>query len=64
MKIFLYCLLFIGFTSNAWAYLDPGTGSYLIQVIVGVAAGAVFTIRQYWTQIVAFWHKIRSKKKE
>ena len=34
--------------SDAWAYVDPGTGSYLLQLAVaGLVAGA-YTIRRYW----------------
>lgn len=31
--------------SDAQAYVDPGTGSYLIQVVLGVLLGAMFTLR-------------------
>jgi hypothetical protein len=37
--------------SDAWAYVDPGTGSYLFQLAVaGLVAGA-YTIRRYWDGI-------------
>ena len=37
---------------NVWAYLDPGTGSMLLQVILGgiAAIGVAFKI---------FWHRIK-----
>jgi hypothetical protein len=31
--------------SPAWAYLDPGSGSYALQVLIGLAAGLLFTVR-------------------
>jgi len=34
----LLCLLLLLFPVNAYAYIDPGTGSIVIQVLVGVAA--------------------------
>jgi hypothetical protein len=43
------------FSANAAAYLDPGTGSILIQgAIAGIAAGA-FTMRMYWYKVKAFF---------
>ena len=40
---------------DAFAYLDPGTGSILIQgAIAGIAAGA-FTMKLYWYKLKAFF---------
>lgn len=36
----------------AWAYLDPGTGSMLLQVILGGIAAIGVALK-------LFWHKIR-----
>lgn len=48
--LLLICALLL--TPNAWAYLDPGTGSMLLQVILGgiAAIGVAFKI---------FWHRIK-----
>lgn len=35
----------------AHAYLDPGTGSLIIQGIIGAIAAAGVTIRLYWYKI-------------
>ncbi len=32
-------------------YLDPGSGSFLIQLLLAVALGAGVAIRMYWTKI-------------
>ncbi|MEI6477654.1 MAG: hypothetical protein WCO52_01580 [bacterium] len=45
--------------SYAHAYLDPGTGSYVIQVIVGVIFGAAYTMRGLIGRLVT---KLRSRK--
>ena len=37
----------------AWAYLDPGTGSMLLQVILGGIAAVGVALK-------LFWHKIRA----
>jgi len=33
------------------AYLDPGSGSYLIQLVVAGALGALLAIRMSWSRI-------------
>ncbi|MGE0745618.1 MAG: hypothetical protein AB7K86_10235 [Rhodospirillales bacterium] len=40
-------------TAPAHAYLDPGTGSILLQGLVGAVAGALVAIRLYWGRVVA-----------
>ncbi len=37
----------------AEAYIDPGTASYLFQVIAGAALGVVFLLRTYWQRLVS-----------
>jgi hypothetical protein len=38
-------------TQNAYAYLDPGTGSMLLQGLIGGIAGGMFAIRLYWSKL-------------
>jgi hypothetical protein len=33
------------------AYLDPGSGSLILQVILAVFLGGFFILRSYWTKI-------------
>ena len=43
------------FTNEAEAYLDPGTGSMLLQVILGGVAAVGVAIKLYWHKLrVAF----------
>ena len=35
-------------------YIDPGTGSFIVQALVATAAGLAVVARRYWTQIRAF----------
>ena len=39
------------------AYLDPGTGSLILQAIVASIAGAVVAITAYWQKIRAFFRR-------
>jgi hypothetical protein len=39
----------------AMAYLDPGTGSFVIQGIIAAVVGAGFAIKMYWHRIKAMF---------
>ena len=36
------------------AYIDPGTGSFLVQALVAAIAGIAVTSRMYWHKIRGF----------
>jgi len=42
--IFCYLFLYFLFTSKTFAYFDPGTGSYIIQLILAFLASCYFFI--------------------
>lgn len=48
----LSVLLFGAFTSPAFAYLDPGTGSMILQLLLGGVAGAAVAGRFYWHRLL------------
>jgi hypothetical protein len=39
---------------DAHAYIDPGTGSFVIQGIIAAIVGAGFAIKMFWHRIKAF----------
>ena len=39
---------------QAYAYLDPGTGSLLIQMLIGGVIAGMYTIKLYWYQLKSF----------
>ena len=39
---------------SAFAYLDPGTGSMLLQVILGGVAALAVALKLFWYRIIAF----------
>jgi len=49
---------------NAYAYLDPGTGSYIFQVLIATFIGALFTIKMYWQKIKHAILNLFSKKQD
>ncbi len=44
------------------AYLDPGTGSYLIQLLIAGLLGLLFVVRLYWSKISQFFRKLFKKE--
>jgi hypothetical protein len=48
----IFCILILVSVDSAFAYLDPGTGSMLLQVILGGVAAVGVAVKLYW-------HKIR-----
>jgi hypothetical protein len=52
--LLLAVALWFGSTGAAHAYLDPGTGSILLQAIIGGVASGLFIVRIYWRKIKSF----------
>ena len=60
--IFVYLLSSV---SNANAYIDPGTGSIILQAILAFVAGAAATVSLWWGNLKMFIKKIfKSNKKD
>jgi len=50
--LFTLALLSRGlFVSDAYAYLDPGSGSIVIQFLIGALAGIGIALKVYWHRI-------------
>jgi hypothetical protein len=47
-------MLVMSFPKNADAYLDPGYGSYLFQVLLGLFLTATVSIGMAWSKTVGF----------
>ena len=57
MKLSNAILVFIGlmtFATPAFAYLDPGAGSFVLQMLIAGIMGAIFTIKLYWYRLRKF----------
>jgi len=48
----------------AYAYLDLGTGSYFLQIIVATLLGAMYAIKHYWYKVKLFCINLFSKFKK
>jgi len=52
------------FSQEAYAYLDPGSGSYILQLIIGIIVGVSFMIKTYWRKIINLFINLFSKQKK
>jgi len=39
------------------AYLDPGSGSFIIQLLLASLVGGLFILKTYWRRITGFFRK-------
>ena len=46
------------------AYLDPGTGSMVVQIVAATVFGGVFLIKSFWRKTIRFCKSILPRKKE
>lgn len=66
MKIYFLSqivLISLLFTSQAYAYLDPGTGSIILQAVLAFIAATIATSSFYWNKVKLFFSKLFKKKK-
>ncbi len=47
-----------------FAYLDAGTGSYIIQLVIAGFLGGLFAIKLFWKKIGALLKRVFSRKRE
>jgi hypothetical protein len=44
---------------RSMAYLDPGTGSYMLQMLLALLVGGAFALKVFWKRILAFFRRER-----
>lgn len=50
-------VVFIAFffaVPSVYAYIDPGAGSYLIQIAIGSLLGGAYLVKKFWKSITSF----------
>ncbi len=63
-QLLLVVLLVSVVPGTAHAYLDPGTGSFVLQMLVAGFLGAVLYVKTAWQSIKFFFINLFSGKKE
>lgn len=47
---------------DAWPYLDPGTGSYIFQLLIAGLMGGAFVVKLFWGRIKAYCLRVFSRR--
>lgn len=60
LKILFFSLLLI---ETSYAYIDPGSGSALISVIIGFFVALGITLKTYWYKLKSFFNFSKDRTK-
>ncbi len=52
--VVLSCCLLASTTTGSCAYIDAGTGSYLLQVLAATVFAGLFVVKVFWRNIKEF----------
>ena len=47
-----------------YGYLDAGTGSYMIQIVIAALAGGALAIKLSWRRIYSFFKRVPSRSRK
>jgi hypothetical protein len=51
-------LIIITLPDDAHAYIDPSTGSYILQILLAGLLGALFTLKIFWRNVKEYLSRI------
>lgn len=57
-RLSLVLLVLTVCAAPAYAYIDPGTGSFVAQVMIALFVSAGFAVKTFWKQIKQFFVKV------
>lgn len=63
-KLFILLTLFLVFNQQVYAYIDPGTGSMIIQMLIAGSVALIYAVKLQWKNLKGFAKKLFAKKGE
>ncbi len=60
-RLAILILVLVAFPQPAYAYIDPGTGSYVLQIILAGILAVPFVLKRYWIKIKSIFKGSSSK---
>jgi len=63
-NVVLFLLFITIFSNPLYCYIDPGTGSYALQIIIAVLVGIIFAFKLFWNKVKTFISAIFPKKEK
>lgn len=66
MRTTLCCAAIITllFPGDAHAYLNPGTGSFIFQLVIAALLGGLLTLKIYWNRFRGFFKDLFSGRRK
>jgi hypothetical protein len=61
--VFFFSLLLF-FPVRAQAYVDPGTGSFVLQLLIAGLLGALFALKVFWYKMVGFFKGLFGRREK
>ena len=55
---FVPALFLLGLPGETHFYIDPGTGSLVLQAVVGGLVGTLVAVKIFWSQIKGFFGRL------
>lgn len=49
---------------ESYAYLDPGSGSVALQILLGFLLAATYSIKLYWSKVTEFFSRLLGRSKD
>jgi hypothetical protein len=59
-SIIFLVLFYLILPPKAYAYLDPGTGSYILQMTIAALLGGLFVVKKFWYRFKIFFKNFLS----
>jgi len=63
MKV-VYLVFLLIYSSQAFAYLDPGSASLIIQGLIAAIASGIAVVSLYWSKFKSFFERKSNDKKD
>lgn len=54
--------ILVGFQKDAYAYLDPGSGSFIFQLLIAGLLGGIFLLKNFWKKSISALSGIFKKR--
>jgi hypothetical protein len=62
--LFAKALLSLALLRGAFAYLDPGSTSFIFQILIAGLMGFLLVLRIFWTRIAGFFRRSAPPEEE
>lgn len=62
INVLMVLILYLLFPPKAYAYLDPGTGSFIVQIAIASLVGIGFSVKMFWGNLKMFFYNLTAKK--